>query len=234
MVEPAIDFYGTADPAIVGDLNNFRVGKDVLGSSVGSVRAPLETLAREYFGPGEWSQTVCDNVVGRIAFTRTWTHIDVHIATVPDAGIASAVMDSLRLLWKTDIETTWNNPVRTPGAPPQQWKCGKGKEVPCRVSFRVHFETGLFDHIVRVHAQPPPPAPFRWDQKDWYTAYNPPGNLAAHEFGHMLGLPDEYPDATLCPGRSPVNTGTVMDTCTNFIPQRLVQWMADAIGSTLV
>ncbi|MGW6335882.1 hypothetical protein [Nocardia rhamnosiphila] len=232
MVEPAIDFYGTTDPTIVGDPNNFHVGKDILGSSSGAVRAPLEALAREYIGPGDWYQNVCDNIVGRIAFTRTWTHIEVYVGLAPDAGITAATMNILRSVWKTGIETTWNNPARTPGATPQQWKCGKGKEVPCRVSFRVHFDAVLLDHTVHVHNPPVLPFPYNEDQNDWYTDTD--GDTAAHEFGHMLGLPDEYPDSEGCPDRDPVNTGTVMDTSSNFIPQRLVQWVADAIGSTLV
>jgi hypothetical protein len=48
----------------------------------------------------------------------------------------------------------------------------------------------------------------------------------------MLGLPDEYASSN-CSGRSPVGTATVMDTNTSFIPARLVQWMADEIGSDL-
>ena len=49
----------------------------------------------------------------------------------------------------------------------------------------------------------------------------------------MVGLLDEYPDPSGCPDREPVLTGTIMDTNTTFIPQRLVQWVADEIGSDL-
>jgi M6 family metalloprotease-like protein len=69
------------------------------------------------------------------------------------------------------------------------------------------------------------------DENDWYTS--DPGSTAAHEFGHMLGLPDEYADPARCAGRAPVGTGTVMDTNTSFIPQRLVQWVANEIGSDI-
>jgi hypothetical protein len=49
----------------------------------------------------------------------------------------------------------------------------------------------------------------QWDTNDT-------GNVAAHEFGHMLGHPDEYADAT-CPSKNPVNTGTVMDDNTETV-----------------
>ena len=42
------------------------------------------------------------------------------------------------------------------------------------------------------------------------------GAVASHEFGHMLGHPDEYADST-CPDRFPVNTGTVMDDNTETV-----------------
>lgn len=225
MVEPAIDFFGTTDPAIVGDPNNFKVKKDILGSVSGPLRKRLETLSFEAVGPADWYQTVCDNVVGRINFDRTWTHIDVRIMLVPDAGITPATILSLQSTWKTGIESRWNNPAKLPGAAPQPWKCGKSLEIPCRVSFLVQWVTTNPHHTVSVHN-----GAGGTNQKHWYTT--DPGSTAAHEFGHMLGLPDEYAAAN-CPNRAPVGTGTIMDTNSNFVPQRLVQWVADSIGSNL-
>jgi M6 family metalloprotease-like protein len=65
----------------------------------------------------------------------------------------------------------------------------------------------------------------------WDTADT--GNVAAHEFGHMLDLPDEYTD-TDCPARNPVNTGTVMDNNSNNVPNRMMQRIANNIGSNVV
>jgi M6 family metalloprotease-like protein len=65
----------------------------------------------------------------------------------------------------------------------------------------------------------------------WDTADT--GNVAAHEFGHMLGLPDEYID-TDCPARNPVNTGTVMDNNSNNVPNRMMQRIANNIGTNVV
>jgi bacillopeptidase F (M6 metalloprotease family) len=53
----------------------------------------------------------------------------------------------------------------------------------------------------------------------WDTADT--GDVAAHEFGHMIGNPDEYADSA-CPRRNPVNTGTVMDNNTGPALQRHV------------
>ena len=61
-----------------------------------------------------------------------------------------------------------------------------------------------------------------WDTSDT-------GNVAAHEFGHMLGHPDEYADAA-CPNRNPVNTGTVMDDNTETVA-RLYNRFAGFHGS---
>jgi len=52
----------------------------------------------------------------------------------------------------------------------------------------------------------------------WDT--NDSGDVASHEFGHMLGLVDEYPDPN-CPNRSPVNTGTVMDDNTEVVERHI-------------
>jgi hypothetical protein len=57
----------------------------------------------------------------------------------------------------------------------------------------------------------------------WYVADS--GAVAAHEFGHLIGFHDEYPDPQ-CPNRSPVNTGTIMDD-TSGVVARLIQPFCD-------
>jgi hypothetical protein len=229
VVEPRIAFFGTDDPAIVGDPKNISIAKDILGSSTGLVRPVLEPLAFKRVGPATWWQNVCDNIKGAVSYSQTWTHIDVRIVLAPDSGIAYATMNALRNSWKVGIEGTWNNPAPTLGGSPKPWKSSRLGEAPCRVSVLLQWveeeDIGLLDHVVWVHA-----GNGATDESNWYT--NDPGSTAAHEFGHMLGLPDEYPQST-CSGRAPVNTGTIMDNNSNFIPQRSVQWIADEIGSDL-
>jgi len=225
LVEPRIAFFGTDDPTIVGDTKNFSVAKDVMGSATGSLRSCLEALARTGVGPADWYQNVCDDIVGSVCYIQIWTHIDVRIQLDPDAGVSATTLDSLRSTWQAGIEGTWNSPAHTPGGTPTPWKCARAGEVPCRVSVKVHWVTSAPHHIVSVHA-----AGGGTNESDWYAV--DPGNVAAHEFGHMLGLPDEYA-ASNCSGRAPVGTGTIMDTNTNFIPGRLVQFVADEIGSDL-
>ena len=67
---------------------------------------------------------------------------------------------------------------------------------------------------------------------NWDT--NDTGGVAAHEFGHMLGHVDEYPENPPCPDRDPVNTGTVMDNNSNNVPSRLMNRFANNIGSNVV
>lgn len=226
VVEPRIAFFGTDDPTIVGDPKNISIAKDIIGSGTGSLKSILQPLAFTVVGPATWYQNVCEGIKGAKSFFQTWTHIDVRIALVPDAGISAATLSSLQNTWQSGIEGTWNNPVPNPAAAAKPWTCARTGEVPCRVSVKVHWVTSDPHIIVAVHVRIT--GMEITNEFNWYTT--DPGSTIAHEFGHMLGLPDEYAQAS-CPGRAPVGTGTIMDINSSFIPQRMVQWIADEIGS---
>jgi hypothetical protein len=199
-----------------GITGDFAVTSGIFGlsgiSGVASLRSKLESLAREGYS---FSMSEC--IYGwTAAFEQTWTHIAVRIRLNPDAGISAATMNSLMSTWQNGIESTWNN----------QWACARSGELACRLSFDVQWVTGNQHHTVRVRQGPGQTNMTLWDTSD-------SGAVAAHEFGHMIGNSDEYPDVK-CPDRSPVNTGTVMDNNSANIPARLVTRFGNNIGSSIV
>jgi hypothetical protein len=151
-----------------------------------------------------------------VAYQQTWSHVIVRIRLNPDPGITPATMTALQQTWETTIETRWSN----------VWAIGRPGEVPCPISVDVQWVTEFPHQTVRVRAGTTQSNVTTWDTMDT-------GAVASHEFGHMLGNPDEYVDAN-CPDRNPVNTGTVMDQNANVIPARLLTRLADQAGSSIV
>jgi hypothetical protein len=186
--------------------------RDHIVGGNGSVRDRLESMARR-----EHSFGVSECIYGwTAAFRQTWTHIVVRIQLSPDAGISNATMTTLRNTWETTIENRWSD----------VWGAGRSGELTCPFTFDVQWVTSNAHHNVRVR-----PGPARSNMTTWDT--NDTGAVASHEFGHMIGNPDEYPDSN-CPGRSPVSTGTIMDDNSNTIPARLLQELADNLNSNVV
>ncbi len=184
------------------------------GSAGGTVRlrGRLESLARQ-----EVSFNVAECTFGWTArYEQTWSHVRVRVQLNPDAGITAATMATLRTTWENGIENRWSN----------RRGIGRPGEITCPLTFDEQFRAGNPHHTVRVQTGPARSNMTLWDTLDT-------GDVAAHEFGHMHGNPDEYADAA-CPGRSPVNTGTVMDNNSNIVPERLTQRLADNVGSNVV
>lgn len=149
------------------------------------------------------------------AYAQRGTHINVRIRLVFDAGISAATQATLRDRWKSGIESKWSSRFGCCTAP--------GCIGRCTLNFRVEWVTSDEHHRVRVRVGPARSNMTLWDTDD-------SGDVASHEFGHMLGHPDEYADGT-CPRRSPVNTGTVMDDNTEVV-ERLVRPLCDRHGLT--
>jgi hypothetical protein len=152
----------------------------------------------------EHSWTVSECVYSwTAAFLQADTHVAVRIQLVPDAGISAATLANLQTTWRDGIISKWSD----------RFDCTAPNGERRRITFDVQWVTSNPHHIVRVQTGPARSNMTTWDTTD-------SADVAAHGFGHMLGLPDEYSDPA-CPGRSPVNTGTVMDDNTEVVARLL-------------
>ncbi|MFI1700691.1 immune inhibitor A domain-containing protein [Streptomyces bobili] len=199
----------------LGVTGRINMRSTILGGAAAgtdSLRNRLVTLARR-----EFTFALSECIYGSTAaFEQTWSSIRVRIQLNPDTGITDATLNGLRTTWENGIETTWGN----------RWGLARAGEGTCPLEFDVQWVTASPHHTVRVQAGPARSNVTTWDTADT-------GAVSAHEFGHMLGHPDEYTDAN-CPNRNPVNTGTVMDNNSTNIPQRLMTRFADNVGSSIM
>jgi hypothetical protein len=147
------------------------------------------------------------------AYEQRGTVITVRIRLNPDSDVTATELQTLMNTWRSGIENKWSN----------RFGCCDGSDCSCQcvLQFRVEWVTSGEHHTVRVRR-----GPARSNMTTWDTADT--GDVASHEFGHMLGHPDEYPDAN-CPGRSPVSTGTVMDDNTEVV-ERLCEPFCNRLG----
>ncbi|MFI0446997.1 twitch domain-containing radical SAM protein [Actinomadura sp. 6N118] len=155
-----------------------------------------------YVGERRFSRSEC--IFGwTAAFQQSCTAVTVRIRLVPDAGITAQEMTTLRTRWETGIEGKWSG----------QFVC-TGPYGDSTITFNAQFVTSNAHHTVRVSR-----GPGQTNMTLWHTTDS--GDVAAHEFGHMIGNQDEYTDSR-CPNRTPVNTGTVMHVVAGPAVQRHV------------
>lgn len=197
-----------------GRTGDFSVRQVFLwGGTTTSLRAELRNVVRQ-----EMSFWVSECVFGWTArYEQTWSDVVVRIRLSPDAGITAETMAALRTTWETTIQTRWSN----------RWSLGRSGELALPMRFDVQWVTWNEHHAVRVQ-----PGPARSNMGTWDTQDT--GAVASHEFGHMLGNPDEYSEADRCPNRSPVSTGTIMDNNSDTIPSRLLNRIATNVGSSVL
>jgi len=153
-----------------------------------------------------------------VRYRQEGTHIIVRIQLDPDAGISDATMATLRNTWKTGIENKWSNHFACRCTGPNCFRQGT-------LTFEALWVNNNPHHTVRVRQGPARSNMTTWDSND-------SGDVASHEFGHMIGLVDEYADA-VCPSRSPVNTGTVMDDNTEVV-ERQVEHFCELLNENAV
>lgn len=151
------------------------------------------------------------------AYQQTGTHILVRIRLNPDDDISASKLEELKERWKTGIEEKWSYRFaccRTPGCTER-----------CAMTFEVQWVESNEHHTVRVQSGSGRSNMTLWDEND-------SGDVASHEYGHMLGHPDEY-DSDTCPARNPVNTGNVMDDNSEVV-ERLVEPFCDRLSQDTV
>lgn len=126
-----------------------------------------------------------------IGFIDDALRVDIDIALH-----GAAVADALLSRWESGIESIWStNRFSVP------------------ILFNVDWVTLGYDYLVRVVDDGG-----RWNMRTWYTvgaanwgdSYQE--EVAAHEYGHMLSLWDEYTGGAVNPATGLVGTGGLMHT----------------------
>jgi hypothetical protein len=148
------------------------------------------------------------------AFSQQGTNITARIQLNLDADVSSSLLDEVMQRWKQGIEDKWSYRFACCGRP--------GCTSPCALTFLVEWVTDHPHLQVRVKK-----GGGRSNLGLWHT--DDSGDVASHEFGHLLGHPDEYSEPAVCPNRSPVNTGTVMDDNTEVV-ERLCRPFCDRLA----
>jgi hypothetical protein len=136
---------------------------------------------------------------------------------LPPVEVSKLALKFIAELWERDIEDRWNK---------FQLRRFLGGR-PLDIKFDVEFvDSGDYHHLVKVH-----PGNGRSDQSNWFfyditgTAIDYP-DYAPHEFGHMLGLDDEYKDSR-CPRRPRYRDISIMDDNTSVPKPRHYKQFAD-------
>jgi hypothetical protein len=134
------------------------------------------------------------------AYYRALPQVTVRIKLDVMKGVSTPVAD-LQKRWQNGIQEKWSDKYPCSGEGPNlkfdiQW-------VRKDEHFTVTVNPGAGQSYITT----------------WYEQDD--GNTVAHEFGHMLGMVDEYVDPH-CPHRKPVSTGTVMADIKGPVVQRYI------------
>ncbi len=121
-----------------------------------------------------------------IGYDGSTVRIDVEI------DFTGLVTQALKDLWEQGIESMWNG----------KYFLVKDETYTIPITFDV-TTAGPFNYVVNVVAGPHVSNMTEWDTED-------DGNVAAHEFGHMLGLFDEYAGGATDPGGELIDATSIM------------------------
>lgn len=115
------------------------------------------------------------------------------INLIPTRQIKLPLIDQVKQSWEKEIEHTWGNRFAV--------SLPSGEQFPIVVD--AVFRGPRFHHDVIVR-----PGPDTSNQLNWNITDSPA--VAAHEFGHMLGVYDEYEKGALSPATKITDTTSIM------------------------
>jgi hypothetical protein len=130
-----------------------------------------------------------------IAFDKEKIIIQVGIRLVPHGGVTRMDLDRVKSKWEKGIEETWSN----------KFSIRTSSEQTYPIIVDVSFNRNSSHHQVIVR-----PGGGRSEIIYWNIMDTPA--VAAHEFGHMIGVYDEYKGGALDPKNKMVDATSIM-TC---------------------
>ena len=130
-----------------------------------------------------------------IAFRESKVFVHVVIHLIPACGVTKLELDQVKPVWEKGIEEVWSNKfsIATPA----------GERYPIMID--VSFKGTQYHHDVIVR-----PGGGRSDELNWNLLDS--SAIAAHEFGHMLGVFDEYRRGATAPQSGIIDSTSIM-TC---------------------
>jgi hypothetical protein len=152
-------------------INEKDPGRKMLANHPNPLLGPFLFQEREFTGTRGFD----------VAYYRDRVQVVVRIEFVPTDDWAKTNLSTLMAGYETAIEGSWDNKFRLRNA---------ARNLPIRIdmvpnSGKPHFKVNIYGKTNPVWGE--------YNTSNWYPrATNFPASAPMHEFGHMLGNPDEY------------------------------------------